>query len=106
MRKHDACKRLVLVVEGNPLLRRNAVGMLADGGYEVLEARSADDALRLLEALDDEVVALFTDLDVFGSRDGLALKQATHKRWPHIRYFLRDADIRASSPFVDKPKQG
>jgi CheY-like chemotaxis protein len=103
MRRHGPCKRLVLVVDGDPLLRRDAVGMLEDGGYEVLEAGSADDALRLLEAVGDEVVALFTDLDVSGSRDGLALTQATHERWPHIRYFLRDADILASGPFIDKP---
>ncbi|MCD6072836.1 MAG: hypothetical protein K0S42_3352 [Microvirga sp.] len=101
MRRHEPCKRLVLVVEGDPLLRRNAVGMLEDGGYEVLEAGDPDAALQLLDALGDEVVALFTDLDVSGSRDGLAL--ATYERWPHIRYFLRDADIRDSGRFIDKP---
>jgi CheY-like chemotaxis protein len=103
MRRHEPRKRLVLVVEGDPLLRRNAVGMLQDGGYEVLEAGDTDAALQLLEALGDEVVALFTDLDVSGSRAGLALTQATYERWPHIRYFLRDADIRDSGPFIDKP---
>ena len=35
MRRDEPCKRLVLVVEGDPLLRSNAVGMLEDGGYEV-----------------------------------------------------------------------
>jgi CheY-like chemotaxis protein len=103
MRRHEPRKRLVLVVEGDPLLRRNAVGMLQDGGYEVLEAGDTDAALQLLEALGDEVVALFTTLDVSGSRAGLALTQATYERWPHIRYFLRDTDIRDSGPFLDKP---
>ena len=103
MRRHEPCKRLVLVVEGDPLLRRNAVGMLQDGGYEVLEAGDTDAALQLLEALGDEVVALFTDLDMSRSRDGLALTQTTHKRWPHVRYFLRDADIPDSGHFIDKP---
>jgi CheY-like chemotaxis protein len=103
MRRHEPRKRLVLVVEGDPLLRRNAVGMLQDGGYEVLEAGDTDAALQLLEALGDEVVALFTNLDVSGSRAGLALTKATCERWPHIRYFVRDTDIRDNGPFLDKP---
>jgi two-component system, response regulator PdtaR len=92
------------VVEGDPLLRRNAVGTLGESGYEVLEVEDANAALRLLRAHGDEVVALFTDLDVSGTRDELA--QAAHERWPHIRCFLRDADIRDSGHFIDKPKHG
>jgi two-component system, response regulator PdtaR len=104
MRKRQPCRRLVLVVEGDPLLRRNTVGTLGESGYEVLEAEDANAALRLLGTLGDEVVALFTDLDVSGTSDELV--QAAYERWPHIRCFLRDADIRDSGHFIHKPKHG
>jgi two-component system, response regulator PdtaR len=101
MRGHQPSRHLVAVVEADPLLRRNAVAMLENGGYEVLEAEDAGAALRLLEARGGEIVALFTDLDVSGAADGLT--QATRERWPHIRHFLRDADIPDSGHFIDKP---
>jgi hypothetical protein len=49
------------------------------------------------------VVALLTDLDVAGSREGLAITQATSERWPRIRRFLRNTDIADIDPFIGQP---
>ena len=105
-----SARRFVLVVEDEPILRMNATDMFEDVGYEVLGAESADAALRLLEIHGHEVVALFTDVHMPGSMDGLDLTRVVHERWPHIlpivtsgRERLRDADIPDGGRFITKP---
>jgi CheY-like chemotaxis protein len=44
---------LVLVVEDEPFVRLMAVDVLADAGFEVLQAGSADEAMRLFVASRD-----------------------------------------------------
>lgn len=100
----------VLVVEDEPTLRMLAIEMLWDAGFEVLEAANADAALRLLEERAPEVAALFTDINMPGSMDGLTLTKVVYERWPHIRPFitsgrqhLRDADVPDHGHFIAKP---
>ena len=88
----------------------NALDMFEDAGFEVLEAENADTALHLLERRGDEVAALFTDIHMPGSMDGLELARTVHERWPHIvpvvtsgRLRLRDSDVPDSGRFIDKP---
>jgi len=44
---------VVLVVEDEPLIRLNAVAMIEDAGFEVLEAANADEAILILENRSD-----------------------------------------------------
>ena len=53
-------KPTILVVEDDALLRMHAAGLLEDNGFSVVEAKNADDALKLLETRDN-VRLLFTD---------------------------------------------
>jgi CheY-like chemotaxis protein len=100
---------LVLVVEDDALLRLNAVEMIAEAGFDVLEAANADAAIVLLETrLDIEVV--FTDIDMPGSMNGIKLAHAIRNRWPPIRivatsghFAVRDGDLPADVPFLSKP---
>ena len=103
-------RRYILVVEDEPIVRMNALDMFEDAGFEVLEAENADTALHLLEHRGDEVAALFTDIHMPGSMDGLELARTVHERWPHIvpvvtsgRLRLRDSDVPDSGRFIDKP---
>src|SRR6476646_6789894 len=66
-----AAKRpVVLIVEDEFLLRMNAVEMIKEAGFEVVEAGNADEAIAILEnRLDIRVV--FTDIQMPGSMDGL-----------------------------------
>ena len=73
--------------------RATAARALEEVGYAVLTAEDAESALRLLEVRGHEVVALFAPVHLFGSMNGIELAQTVHVRWPHIRPFLRDADI-------------
>lgn len=62
----------ILVVEDEPLVRMCAVRMLEEGGYDVIEAADAQQALARLESRPD-VETVFTDINMPGSMDGCAL---------------------------------
>lgn len=102
-------KTRVLLVEDEPLIRAVGTDALMDAGFEVIEARDADEAMQILEgagALD----VLFTDIRMPGSMDGLALAQLVHQRWPDMKIlitsgdtFPRTAQIPDSGHFLAKP---
>ena len=56
----------VLVVEDEPIIRMNAVAMIEDAGYDVIEASNADDAILLLESRPD-IRVIFSDVEMPGS---------------------------------------
>ncbi len=85
---------VVLVAEDEPLVRMTAADTLEDAGFRVLEAVNADAALVVLEACSEEVQVLFTDVNMTGSMDGMALAEQVHQRWPHIRLLVASGDPR------------
>jgi two-component sensor histidine kinase/FixJ family two-component response regulator len=100
---------IVLIVEDEMVLRMRAVDIVEDAGFIPVEAVSADEAMRVLEARDD-ISLLFTDIQMPGSMDGLKLAHAVHSRWPHIKIVLvsgqvavTDADKPIDSRFFPKP---
>jgi DNA-binding response OmpR family regulator len=62
----------LLLVEDEFLIRLTLAEALADAGYEVMEAETADEALTLLQA-DDSIRLLLTDIQLPGRLDGLEL---------------------------------
>lgn len=74
---------VVLVVEDNPLLQLTTMEVLAGSGLDVIPANNADEALCILESRDD-VRAVFTDIEMPGSMDGLGLVETVCARWPEI----------------------
>ena len=110
MAERDPIPRYVLVVEDEPILRMNAVELLEDAGFEVLDAGDADAALELLEQVAGQVGAVFTDVNMPGSLDGMDFVREVHSRWPHIRPVvtsgrarIRNDDIPDHGCFVSKP---
>ena len=100
---------VILVVEDDVLLRMHAAEMIAEAGFEVLEAPNADEAIKVLEARSD-VAIVFTDIDMPGSMNGLKLAHAVANRWPPIRivatsghFQMRDGDLPAGGLFLAKP---
>ena len=53
----------VLVVEDEPILRMDAIGMVEKAGFEAVEAMSSADAIRLLEERLD-IRLVYMDLDM------------------------------------------
>ncbi|UZF95427.1 response regulator (plasmid) [Bosea sp. NBC_00550] len=103
-------KIVVLVVEDEPIIRMNAVAMIEDAGYDVIEAADADEAIGLLETRPD-IRAVFSDIEMpGGSMDGLKLIHAVRKRWPPVILILASgrvsplvADMPSETVFLRKP---
>src|SRR5476651_2792218 len=100
---------VVLIVEDELLLRMDAADMIAAAGFEVVEARDADQAIEILEARRD-ITVVFTDIQMPGSMDGLKLARAVRGRWPPIqiiatsgRVDVAQTDLPEGGRFLPKP---
>src|ERR1700730_1838843 len=100
---------IILIVEDEYMVRVNAAAMMEDVGFDVLEARNADEAIRLLESNPD-ISIVFTDIEMPGSMNGLKLAHAVTGRWPPIRiiatsgrFKVRDGDLPTGGRFLPKP---
>lgn len=99
----------VLVVEDEALIRMAVVVDLEEAGFNVLEAQNTDEAMSLLRS-HPEIQALFTDIEMPGSMNGLTLAGAVHDRWPPIKIIVtsghvlvRKRDLPEDALFVPKP---
>ena len=77
----------ILIVEDEPLVRLCAAQAIEDGGYEVIEAANADEAIAILESRRG-IRVIFTDIHMPGSMDGLKLAHAVRHRWPPIKIIV------------------
>ena len=100
---------MVLVVEDEFLLRMDVVDIIAEAGFEVVEAANADQAIDILEARRD-ITVVFTDIQMPGSMDGLKLARAVRGRWPPIKIVatsghvgVRETDLPEGGRFLAKP---
>jgi len=100
---------LVLLVQDEFLLRMNAVEMIEEAGFDVVEAGNADEASAILESRSD-IRVIFTDIQMPGSMDGLKVAAAVRGRWPPIkimatsgRYVIREGDLPEGGVFLSKP---
>jgi two-component system, response regulator PdtaR len=99
----------VLVVEDEHLIRMDTASSLETSGFIVYEAENAAEAIRSLEA-HNEIRLIFTDINMPGSMDGLALARYVRGRWPPVKIIvtsgyvkLRDSDLPSGALFVEKP---
>jgi two-component system, response regulator PdtaR len=99
----------VLVVDDEPLILMNTADMIAEAGYQVFEARNADEAIRILDA-NPEIRLLFTDIEMPGSMDGIKLAQYASHRWPPLKIIIvsgKSSVVEAELPehclFLPKP---
>ena len=83
--------------------------LIAEAGFEVVEAANADQAIEILEARRD-ITVVFTDIQMPGSMDGLKLALAVRGRWPPIKIVatsghvgVRETDLPEGGRFLPKP---
>ena len=100
---------VVLIVEDEFLIRMDAVDMIRTGGFEVVEAENADEAILILEHRFD-IRVVFTDIQMPGSMDGLKLAAAIRGRWPPIKIVATSGLLKicydglpSGSHFLPKP---
>jgi two-component system, response regulator PdtaR len=99
----------VLIVEDEFLLRADAVEFMENSGFTVYEASNADEAIELLE-LHDDIRAVFTDIHMPGTMDGLKLTHYVRGRWPPVKLIITSGyarppteDMPVGSAFLPKP---
>jgi DNA-binding NtrC family response regulator len=97
-------------VEDEVFIRLDVSEALRAAGFEVIEAKSADDAVSLIEA-GEPVDVVFTDIQLPGSLDGLALANNMRAARPSLIVVFTSGDVtkRAEAnrigTFVPKPYQ-
>lgn len=99
-----SARKVVLVVDDEPLVRMTALDMFEDLGFETLEADSGEEALAVLEARPD-VGLLFSDCRMPGM-SGPELAEHASARWPSLRVVLVSGYVNtrpARFTFLDKP---
>lgn len=102
-------KAVILVVEDEALIRIGAVQMLEEAGFAAVEANNADDAIRILD-LRSDIRAVFTDINLPGTLDGMRLARLVRRRWPPIHLILtsglvspKEGELPANGRFIRKP---
>jgi CheY-like chemotaxis protein len=102
-------KPVVLIVEDDFLLRMDAVDIIMNAGFEVVEASNADEAIAILEARPN-IHVVFTDIQMPGSMDGLKLAKFVKNRWPPVKIIatsgrvrINENDLPEGGRFLSKP---
>jgi len=100
---------VILVVEDEIIIRMGAVQLLEEAGFTVIEASNAHDAVSVLENRSD-IVAIFTDVNMPGTMDGMRLARMVRGRWPPIHIIVtsglispNDDDLPPGGKFIRKP---
>jgi two-component system, response regulator PdtaR len=109
MQPKAGTRPVVLIVEDELLVRMDAVEVIEADGFEVIEAKNADDAIAILEQRND-IGLIFTDIDMPGSMDGLKLAHFVKDRWPPIKIIATSGhatitanDLPEGGRFMPKP---
>jgi two-component system, response regulator PdtaR len=75
---------VVLVVEDEIMQRMLTVSAFDVAGFVVMEAENATRAIAILGACGQDIQFLFTDIEMAGGMNGIALAAHTRERWPSI----------------------
>jgi two-component system, response regulator PdtaR len=85
----------VLIVEDDYLIRLNIASVLEGEGFEVDQADDAAEAIRSLE-LHEEIRLVFTDVNMPGWMNGLALAHYICGRWPPVKIVVTSGYVKAT----------
>jgi CheY-like chemotaxis protein len=110
-RKPDAVNRLLLV-EDETLVRMLAREVFQDDGFEVLEAKDGDQAIRMIDDM-DRLDLLVTDVRMPGQKDGVDVARHAGVRFPRLPVIVatgyaanireRLEELAPSAVLVEKP---
>ena len=98
-----------LVVEDEALVRFDLTQSLQAEGYKTFEAADAAEAIAVMKA-HPEIRVVFTDIQMPGTMDGLALSHYVRERWPPTiivvssgRCTPSEAEMASGARFLPKP---
>jgi CheY-like chemotaxis protein len=93
----------VLVVDDDALTLITAIMTVEDAGYIVISARDAEGAMRAL-LQHPQIAGLFSDINMPGAMDGLALAHETRRLWPAMQILLASGAVHPVAS--DMPDRG
>ncbi len=106
----DDVRPYALVVDDDGILRMDVASILEEAGFRTMEAEDGDDAILVLEQHHLDIVLLFSDVEMPGSRDGFALARETSVRWPSVAIVVASGRLRPAegelpegARFIGKP---
>ena len=106
----DDLRPYALVIDDDALIRMNVAEILGEAGFRTMEAEDGDNAILVLEQHHLDIVLLFSDIEMPGSRDGFALARETAVRWPSIAIVVAsgrrqpvDGELPEGVRFLGKP---
>jgi CheY-like chemotaxis protein len=98
----------VLIVEDDFLVQAVAVAHLEEKGFSIVEAKTADEAMVILRD-DRSIAVVFSDVQMPGSMDGIALAQWLANTCPTVKVLLTSgrmvSDKTTEWRFLAKPYQ-
>lgn len=99
-----------LVVDDDPLIMMDTTSILEDAGFRFYEAMDGDEAERILAANSENIVLLFSDVDMPGETNGFALARHVAENWPAIEIVIasghvlpKPGEMPEKATFISKP---
>ena len=99
-----------LAVDDDPLILMDARSILEDAGYRCHEADDGDGAIDLLGQKAEQIMLLFSDVEMPGSLDGFELARKVFATWPWIDIVIASGsitpepgDMPENATFISKP---
>src|ERR1700728_1481758 len=89
--------------EDETVVRIAAVEILMDAGFQLVEAKHAEEALSALRSRYRTIHLLFTEINMAGLMSGLELAHHARAEWPHIALLITSGD---DEPLPDKLPAG
>ena len=86
----------IMIVEDELLLRLDLANQLHSAGFEIIEAQSGDEAVKIL-ATNIDVDLILTDIRMPGQVDGLGLVSFVKRQERRIKVILLSAYVEADS---------
>ncbi|WP_010219280.1 response regulator [Sphingomonas sp. PAMC 26621] len=99
-----------LVVDDDPLIMMDTTSILEDAGFRFHEAMDGDDAKLVLAEHWENIILLFSDVDMPGKTNGFALARHVAEHWPAIEIVIasghvlpRAGEMPEKATFISKP---
>jgi two-component system cell cycle response regulator CpdR len=101
-------KPIALVVEDDELQRQLVVTLLEESDMGVIQCESAEAALRVLDRMGGCLSMMFTDVNLAGTIDGIALAHFATERFPSLHVVVTSGATQskampAGARFMPKP---
>jgi DNA-binding NtrC family response regulator len=90
-------KPVALVVEDDEMQREMVAMLLEESDMRVIECESAEAALAVLDKVGGSLALMFTDVDLAGVMDGIALAHLAKRRHPHLHVIVTSGAVRHST---------